>query len=86
MFLEDRRVLYNPFNIEVEADVERSIHQIREECTKTIKCSRQAPKLRYQSARSERLDGRSMTSVTTIFHTSICAGIIGTVDQVSSWR
>lgn len=36
VFLEDRRVLYNPFNIEVEADVERSIHQIREKCTEII--------------------------------------------------
>ncbi|TIP11457.1 DUF6650 family protein [Mesorhizobium sp.] len=36
VFLEDRRVLYNPFDMETEAEVEHSIHQIREECTKTI--------------------------------------------------
>ena len=36
LFLEDRRVLYNPFNLEVVSEVEHSIHQIREECTKTL--------------------------------------------------
>lgn len=36
IFLEDRRVLYNPFQIEVEHEVERSIDQIREECTKVL--------------------------------------------------
>lgn len=35
-FLEDRRVLFNPFDMETEAEVEHSIHQIREECTKTL--------------------------------------------------
>ena len=36
VFLEDRRVLYNPFDMETEAEVEGSVHQIREECTKTL--------------------------------------------------
>lgn len=36
IFLEDRRVLYNPFQLETENQVEHSIHQIREECTKTL--------------------------------------------------
>lgn len=36
IFLEDRRVLYNPFQLEVESQVERSIHEIREECTRTL--------------------------------------------------
>ncbi|UCI24126.1 DUF6650 family protein [Mesorhizobium sp. B2-8-5] len=36
MFLEDRRVLYNPFDMETEAEVGHPIHQIREEGTKTI--------------------------------------------------
>jgi len=36
VFLEDRRALYNPMQLEVPADVERSIHQIREQCTRTL--------------------------------------------------
>jgi hypothetical protein len=36
LILEDRRVLYNPFQLEIESQVEHSIHQIREECTKTL--------------------------------------------------
>ncbi|WP_133121825.1 DUF6650 family protein [Pleomorphomonas carboxyditropha] len=36
VFLEDRRVLYNPFQLEVESQVEHSVQQIREECTKTL--------------------------------------------------
>jgi hypothetical protein len=35
-FLEDRRVLFNPFNLEVEYQVQQSILQIREHCTKAI--------------------------------------------------
>ncbi|PBB23277.1 hypothetical protein CK227_29910 [Mesorhizobium sp. WSM4308] len=29
-------MLYNPFDMETEAEVEHSVHQIREECTKTL--------------------------------------------------
>lgn len=36
VFLEDRRVLYNPFDMETESEVDHSIHQMREECTKTL--------------------------------------------------
>lgn len=36
LFLEDRRVLYNPMHLEVTHQVEHSIHEIREECTKTL--------------------------------------------------
>lgn len=36
VFLEDRRALYNPLQLEVPSDVERSIHQIREQCTRTL--------------------------------------------------
>jgi hypothetical protein len=36
LFLEDRRVLYNAMDLEVVSQVERSIHEIREECTKTL--------------------------------------------------
>lgn len=36
LFLEDRRVLYNPMDLEVTSQVERSIHEIREQCTKTL--------------------------------------------------
>ncbi|WP_421950812.1 DUF6650 family protein [Pelagibacterium sp.] len=36
IFLEDRRVLFNPFQLETEGQVEHSIHQIREECTKAL--------------------------------------------------
>lgn len=36
LFMEDRRALYNPMQIEVPADVERSIHEIREQCTRTL--------------------------------------------------
>lgn len=36
VFLEDRRVLYNPLLFEVVHQVEDSIHQIREQCTRTL--------------------------------------------------
>jgi hypothetical protein len=36
LFLEDRRVLYNPYSLEVVSEVEYSIHKVREECTKTL--------------------------------------------------
>lgn len=36
VFLEDRRVLYNSMDLEVVSQVHRSIHEIREECTKTL--------------------------------------------------
>jgi hypothetical protein len=36
VFLEDRRVLFNPFQLEVEYQVQQSILQIREHCTKLI--------------------------------------------------
>src|SRR5437879_1509797 len=35
-FLEDRRVLFNPFHLEVEYQVQQSVQQIRAECTKAI--------------------------------------------------
>jgi hypothetical protein len=36
IFLEDRRALYNSMQLEVAGDVERSIHRIREQCTRTL--------------------------------------------------
>jgi hypothetical protein len=36
LFLEDRRVLYNPMYLEVVSQVEHSIHEIRAQCTKTL--------------------------------------------------
>lgn len=36
IFLEDRRVLYNAMQLEVPSQVEHSIHEIREECTRTL--------------------------------------------------
>jgi hypothetical protein len=36
LFLEDRRVLYSAHDLEVVGQVERSIHEIREQCTKTL--------------------------------------------------
>ena len=36
VFLEDRRALYNAMNLEVVGEVHRSIHEIREQCTKTL--------------------------------------------------
>lgn len=36
VFLEDRRVLYNAYDLEVVSQVERSIHDIRELCTRTL--------------------------------------------------
>jgi hypothetical protein len=36
LFLEDRRVLYNAHDLEAVSQVERSIHEIREQCTKTL--------------------------------------------------
>lgn len=35
-FLEDRRVLYVPQNLEVYGDVERSVHEIRRRCTDAL--------------------------------------------------
>jgi uncharacterized protein DUF6650 len=35
-FLEDRRVLFNPFHLEVEYQVKQSILEIRTECTQAI--------------------------------------------------
>jgi hypothetical protein len=35
-FLEDRRVLFNPYQLEVEYQVQQSVLQIREQCTKAI--------------------------------------------------
>jgi hypothetical protein len=37
VFLEDRRVLYNAMDLEVVSQIEHSVHEIREECTKTLK-------------------------------------------------
>lgn len=36
VFLEDRRVLYNAMQLEVPSQVDDSVHQIREECTRTL--------------------------------------------------
>lgn len=36
IFLEDRRVLFNAEYLEVVSQVDHSVHQIREECTKTL--------------------------------------------------
>lgn len=35
-FLEDRRVLYRPENLEVAGEVERSVQEIRKRCTENI--------------------------------------------------
>ena len=35
-FLEDRRVLYDPFHLEVRDQVERSVLEIRQQCTETL--------------------------------------------------
>jgi hypothetical protein len=34
-FLEDRRVLFTPYELEVEGQVERSVHAIRRRCTES---------------------------------------------------
>ena len=36
LFLEDRRALYNPMLLEIEDQVDRSVHEIREQCTKAL--------------------------------------------------
>ena len=36
VFMEDRRVLYNAMDLEVLDQVQRSIHEIREQCTRTL--------------------------------------------------
>jgi len=36
VFLEDRRVLYNATDLEEVSQVDRSIHEIRAECTRTL--------------------------------------------------
>jgi hypothetical protein len=35
-FLEDRRVLFTPYELEVEGQVERSVHDIRRRCTESL--------------------------------------------------
>ncbi len=37
LFLEDRRVLYNPSMLEVRSQVDHSIHEIRKECTEALR-------------------------------------------------
>ncbi len=37
LFLEDRRVLYNPAMLEVRSQVDHSIHEIRRECTESLR-------------------------------------------------
>jgi hypothetical protein len=37
VFLEDRRVLYNPMWLEEVSQVDRSVHEIREQCTEALK-------------------------------------------------
>ena len=37
LFLEDRRVLYNPDELEVPEQVVRSAHEIRQECTSVLR-------------------------------------------------
>jgi hypothetical protein len=53
-FLEDRRVLYNPYNIEIEHEVSESVLEIRRELTKAIQAlpedSPAAPALRAMRA------------------------------------
>lgn len=53
-FLEDRRVLYNPYNIEIEREVSDSVLEIRRELTNAIKAlpedSPAAPALRAMRA------------------------------------
>lgn len=36
VFMEDRRVLYSAMDLEVLDQVERSLHEIREQCTRTL--------------------------------------------------
>jgi hypothetical protein len=36
LFLEDRRVLYNAQDLEVVSQVEHSIHEVREQCTRAL--------------------------------------------------
>lgn len=74
VFLEDRRVLYNPFDMETEAEVGHSIHQIREEGTKTLQAlSADAFAVVPLRAIREAGDG-SMMSSTRIIATSIISG------------
>lgn len=53
-FLEDRRVLYNPYNIEIEREVSDSVLEIRRELTNALKAlpenSPAAPALRAMRA------------------------------------
>src|SRR5271165_1402696 len=35
-FLEDRRVLFQPFLMEIEPEVHRSVHAIRQQCTENL--------------------------------------------------
>jgi hypothetical protein len=36
LFLEDKRALYSSFDLEIVSQVEYSLHQIRDECTKAL--------------------------------------------------
>ncbi|MBI1725016.1 MAG: hypothetical protein HYR52_05200 [Candidatus Tectomicrobia bacterium] len=57
-FLEDRRVLFNPFHLEVESQVTDSVLKIREELTKVLgqlpESSNAAPSLRAMRAACRR--------------------------------
>jgi hypothetical protein len=37
VFLEDRRVLFNPYDLEVPGQVHHSVHEIRHECTDVLR-------------------------------------------------
>lgn len=65
LFLEDRRVLYNSMYLEEPSQVDNSVHQIREQCTKTLQSLREgvfafAPIRAIRAAGRRFLDDKNM--------------------------
>ena len=74
-FLEDRHVLYNPFDIETESEVEHSNPQIRKECTKTLQAL-SADAFAATPLRTTREAGRQSTMISaSTIDTSTTSGV-----------
>lgn len=86
VFLEDRRVLCNPFDMETEAEVGHSIHQIREEGTKTLQALSADAFPVVLFARSVKRGDGSMMSSTRIIAISIISGLGAMPVRPSLWR
>jgi hypothetical protein len=86
LFLEDRRALYNAMNLEVVGEVHRSIHEIREQCTKTLQASRLRLSPLCRCARSARQAGAFMMTKTSGFASSTPVGVTLREGRDFLWR